>query len=198
MALNRVLYFNDLWNTLAYTRAATVWTPQTKGTPFRPRRASADNDPGASPFALRNLAGTDGRVAAYRQLLACCVQNVGGAWVEKEASTLTALDPLVRDCFPEALRRHTLMAVIWPSPHLLDRLSADERAGYAAMSRFTAAWLERMNFAAVEVGPQLTAQDYADFVHLAEPGGERMAELLAPRLRALARELGYTEPDSEP
>jgi hypothetical protein len=91
------------------------------------------------------------------------------------------------------VRPRTLLLVTSTSRHYLGALAAQERQQYEATSRLEATHLARLGFCAVEIGPTLDAADYADWLHLAEAGGNKMAELVAPRVRALAEQLGYTK-----
>jgi len=45
----------------------------------------------------------------------------------------------------------------------------------------------------LEAGETYTADDYADASHLAESGGAKLAAELAPKVRGLARRLGYAQ-----
>jgi hypothetical protein len=46
-------------------------------------------------------------------------------------------------------------------------------------------------YAALDYGEKFTPEDYADRTHLAPAGGEKLADTVAPAVRALAEKLGY-------
>jgi hypothetical protein len=94
-------------------------------------------------------------------------------------------------CFPEACRRRMLMLVCDPSPLFLDQLSAQERADYFDVAAWTVTTFEKMGVAAQEVGKDFTVECYQDHTHLTKQGDERLAFLVAPRVRELAAQLGY-------
>jgi hypothetical protein len=98
----------------------------------------------------------------------------------------------LRDHFPEPYRRRTLLLAIPESPHYVDRLSAQERAQYRLFFPTVVGRLEEKGFAALDV-EGLTSRDYVDRCHLSEEGGEKLARAVAPKVRELARRLGYTE-----
>jgi hypothetical protein len=200
MRLDTALHFNDLWTSLAYTRLATVWTPQTADRFFRPRRRYPDAEPGAPPPGQRSH-GDEGKVLAIlrKEIAEKCRSDGRGGWVENEASDAwDALDRGARDCFPPPARPRSLLLVTSFSPRYLGQLTPAERDGYAALSRLTAARLGRLGFATLEVGPGFSAEDYADPVHLAESGGARLARLVGARVREMAERLGYLERGAEP
>jgi hypothetical protein len=194
MGLDRGCYFNDLWTTLAYTHLVTVWTPLTRECFSRPRRRYADPEAGPGPPATRFATDFDRSMAQLRgQFAGRCVKDAAGKWVEDpRPGTWARFDRVAREHFPPSVRRRTLLLVVWNSAYHVNRLSADERSCYAAVSRLAVGRLKKLGFAALEVGKNYSPADYADYQHLTEAGGARMAAAVAPRVRALARRLGYT------
>jgi hypothetical protein len=94
---------------------------------------------------------------------------------------------------PSSDRKRTLVLCIPESPYYVHRLGSVEQAQYAEVISMAAAAFERGGFPALEVGKGYTVEDYFDRVHLSEQGGRRLAGEVAPRLRRLARELGYVK-----
>ena len=194
MRLDSALHFTDLWNSLAYSRFVTVWTPLTRSSFARPRRHYPDPDPGAPAPAKGYAPGDNGRwMEMLRAEIAHrCVRDGRNHWVEDDRSgTWAEFDRAARASFPAAARARTLLLVMWYSPHYLDQLSAPERACHDAVSRLSAAHLEGLGFRALEIGPGLSASDYGDCQHLVESGGAKLAAAVAPQVRGLARRLGY-------
>ncbi len=197
MRLDSVLYFNDLWNHLAYTRFATIWTPMTLGSFSRPRRRYADPDSGSPTPGKRYSDDTDDyRADVARQLRGvgeACTLDSDQRWVENDsAQAWTNFDTAARTTVPPVLRQRMLLLVVWFSPHYLDLLSREERERFSAVSRLTVRHLQRFGYSAQEVGPGLEADDFGDLQHLVESGGAKLADTVAPRIRALAEQLGYT------
>jgi hypothetical protein len=184
MRLDSTLYFTDLWNTLAYTRFATLWSLYSRGSVLRARRHYPDGDRGSDPFPLRyNYDLTDG--LAQVRGLAGSERNPPAWWSNQEKYALAS--------FPGPVRRRCLLVIAWHSAFFLQKLSAAERAAYGRVSRRTVEHLEKIGFATVEVGRGYLPSDYADLQHLDENGGEKMAAAVAVKVRQLARRLGYVK-----
>src|SRR5262249_22312615 len=128
-----------------------------------------------------------------RTAMSCfCVKDAEQGWKEKTDSRgWPFFDRGISTTFPAPVRKRTLLLAMWPSPYHLKLLTADERACYAVLSRLTRAHMQKAGFRALEIGRNYPPTDYADWVHLSESGGARMAEEVAPVVRDLARRLGY-------
>src|SRR5439155_22335810 len=97
--------------------------------------------------------------------------------------------------FPAPTRPRTLLVVYWLSPHYVHLLTPDEQACSAVVSRATVRHMQKLGFSAVEFGADCDEADYGDAVHLAPSGGAKLADTVAPQIRALAQRPGYlTEP----
>jgi hypothetical protein len=183
MRLNRALYFNDFWSTLAYTTFCTVWTPATRASFTRARRHYADSEAGSLPLEARYRYDRPVRTRQIRGILATA-DSPEASWAQ--------FDRAAREAFPEPVRRRTLLLVLWYSPYYLRELPAPQQACFARISRQTVEHLERLGFPALEAGQGYLVSDYGDGVHLTEVGGAKLAAAVAPRVRELARRLGYT------
>jgi hypothetical protein len=81
------------------------------------------------------------------------------------------------------------------SPYYVNKLTPDEieRDGLA----YTLAvkeW-EKAGYASMEYGKDFHAtQDYGDRTHLTWKGGEKLAVLVAAKVRDMSKELGYLDP----
>jgi hypothetical protein len=112
------------------------------------------------------------------------------------SATLASLPPTlvewsVKVCFPEDCRPRTLIVVSDPSPFYLDQLAPDEKADYFDLAALTVEVLERGGVRALEVGRDYPVAHYFDTIHLSAAGGRQMADSVAPRVREMARQLGY-------
>src|SRR5262249_24112083 len=94
-------------------------------------------------------------------------------------------------CFPGPVRRHTLLLVPHESPGYVRRLTPAEQTAYAALFPANVHFLQSLGFAALEVGRDYPSSAYVDRCHLSEEGGRRLAAEVAPKVRELARHLGY-------
>jgi hypothetical protein len=195
MWLDSVVSFHELWNSVAYRHRFTVWTGPTRDNFTMARRRYRDPERGSLPLETRYQA-EDG-VTLMQNIRATfaglCVKGPQGQWVEQSNHPGWAkFDRAADTSFPPAVRPRTLMLLTWFSPHYLDQLSAEERSCYATVSQVTREHLEKLGLAAQEVGPGLLASDYADHTHFAEPGGAKLAVIVASRVREMAQRLGYT------
>jgi len=92
---------------------------------------------------------------------------------------------------PERVRRLTLWVVLPESPFYVDQLSPERRARYRTFQPVMAQEMEQRGFSTLVCGMDFTADDYIDRVHLSPQGGVKLTQSVAPRIRALAKKLGY-------
>lgn len=193
MHLDSICYFTDLWNTIGYTTFFTAWTQLAPRTPTWPRRKYDDPDPGALPLPSRYPAEyrqreTDG----LRGCLVQCVKDGRGRWVEA-AGTWEQCEQALHTCFAAPLRPRTVMVVLRFSSYYNDALTAEQQQCLSAVCQLTVRKCEAAGMTGLEAGCFYQPEDYADFQHLAESGGAKLAADVAPKVRALARKLGYTQ-----
>jgi hypothetical protein len=192
--LGSLLFFNDFWNTAAYTHGGTVWNPVMQGDSFRPRRLLPDNETGPLPMEAR-LAAMDYYLPpvkfAERVFNEVFRQLPDGRW-EADPGWLSLYRERMENGLPnEALRQRTLVLVHRGNPYCLDRLSAQEQAAWDARVTATQQVTGDLGMRSIVIGTEFTAEDYADHFHLTGSGGAKMAALAAPVIRELAKELGY-------
>jgi hypothetical protein len=185
------VYCQDLWTTFSYRCAATVWCPPVAESFTRPRRRYADPD-ASVPLIQRHpawevqavLPGLPARLAKARAPVA------DGPGPDYSGT------PMVRGwklCFPAATRARTLVLFNHFSPYYTTRLPPDVQAKHAADFGESVRALEQAGFAALELGRGYTELDYNDSLHLSSEGAARMAADVAPKVRQMARDLGYAE-----
>jgi hypothetical protein len=92
---------------------------------------------------------------------------------------------------PATVRERTLVIVVRPSPYYVERLTAEERLRFGETLRGTASALEDAGYQAIVQGDEFTANDFVDSRHLTPSGGAKLADLVAPRVAAMAAQLGY-------
>jgi hypothetical protein len=194
LRLDAYLSYRDLWTALAYSRFSTVWHPLLEGT-FTQARASYVP---ADTKAYRSEHRPDDPVAlgAVRDLVRNRADFVlpgnepAAKRVNPEYAKTISRD--LRRCFPEEVRRRTLLVIAHYNPYRVQQLTADEQGRYYELFPATVAIAEVAGLHAVEIGRSYTAADYFDWLHFTRDGGQKLAEDLAPEIHKLARDLGYT------
>ena len=187
MRLDASLRFQDCWTTVAHEHFCTVWTPATSGHFTRPRKKYTEGDCAEPPLGQRYPAGANER-AMY------IVRNLirsGSVLLEEETPDGCLLVHLIRNSFPEPTRRRTLLLLPHDSPHYVGQLASAERAAYNRVFPAFVSVLEAEGVSALEVGANYTELDYLDCSHFSDRGGRCLATDVAPKLRAMAEQLGY-------
>jgi hypothetical protein len=194
--LNSLLWFNDLWTDVAYNHCGTVWNSGMIENWYVRRRKLRDTERTAPPPGQRyppEFLDKGMEIARGCLFYNGCRKDEKGHWVDDADSPVwTRLLDNARPAFAEADRRATLIVVHAESPHYVNRLSADDRELYYALSRTTTRRLEEGGFAAVEMGDKFPEEEFRDHCHLAESGGARLAEMVAGRIQRMAVDLGMT------
>jgi hypothetical protein len=179
--------FQDLWTWVTYQHVSTVWTPASPHYFLRARKVFPDPLTAPQPSLEQR----------YPVAVEGIAMKIVGAWgagglgMVQGGDRNCALARYVHDCFPEAVRPRTLILVIRDSPHYVSRLHSAEQARYAATFPATVRVLEANGLSALDVGGDYSDLDYVDRCHLSEQGGRRLAAEVAPKVRDLARRLGY-------
>jgi hypothetical protein len=189
--LDSWVYAQDLWTTFSYRCASTVWCPLVAESFTRPRRRYASSDPelppdGARPPAPALLANWAALLPGYRWAAV-----PAGAPDPDYSGT-----PLVRSfklCVPAPLRRRTLVVINHLNPRYLQRLAPDVQAKHAADYAESVRALEQAELAALELGRDYSHRDYTDEFHFSGEGAGKMAADIAPKVRHMARGLGYID-----
>jgi hypothetical protein len=192
--LDAFLSYRDLWTGAAYYSFSTVWHPLLEGTftQARVRYEPVDTKPNAAEPVPNDPAA----VEAVRDLLRHSPDFVlpgrdGGPGRVNPAYARS----ITRDlqlCFPDELRRRTLLVIAHFNPYRVQQLTEEEQRRYYDLFPATIAVAEASGLSAVEIGRGYTTADYFDWLHFTRSGGQKLAEDLAPKVRELARGLGYT------
>ena len=199
--LNTWLHFDEVWNTFGYTTLFTTWTflvRQPVGYFWTPRKelddpaATYQPDPVEQRYARLNVEQvmqTERRVPRD----ACSTDETGELFEDPTLPHLAAYEADARAAFPDEFRRRTVVSVTYHSPYFWPYLSEREQACADTAYAWAVAALERTGFRALTTGKDFGIEDYDDLVHLTASGGARLARVLAPEIRAKARQLGYLE-----
>lgn len=194
--LDRLLSFQDFWNRAAMERFNTVPSPYAPAPPgmFSPRKLFVDQEYDGTPLTedQRYLPAVRSReMEILRATSGLLYEAVpGGGW-QMRGDGRARLDETYRSAFPAALHGRTMILVGRDSPFYRDRLTDDERARDEQAVADTVRMLRANGYAAVDYGRGFRYEDYADRTHLAPSGGQKLADTVAPEVRALAEKLGY-------
>lgn len=195
--LDGSLYFNDLWNTLAYTTAFTVWNPFARNSGrafYAPRKDFRDNDPGSLPLEERFLKNNEFGETAVRKNYSTigCIQQQDGAWIADTTSPIWAtMKQSVNTCFSEQLRQQTLLVVDHFNPHYVGQLSREEQECILVLHETSVRILRASGFTTNDFTEDFTVENYADYVHLSNSGGAKLSERVAVAVRDKSKQLGY-------
>lgn len=194
MRLDSVCYFTDLWNTIGYRRFFTVWTGTTADRPVWPRRKYHDPDSGPRPLSMRYPEDREELLARVRPPR-LCLKDERGCWVKNPPVSQT-YERALRTCFAASMRPRTVMVVLRQSSYLSQQLSREDQEFLGEVCRLTVRMCEEAGMTALEAGADYAFDDYADILHLTGSGGAKLAADVAPKVKELARRLGYMERES--
>ena len=194
-----MLRFRDLWNWWSATRGFTFPTPRTpeRARAFRARNDFPDTEPDfeAMPFAERfapRFAATE--LTITRNTTAPFYEPDGAGGWRPVPYMHAEFDRYASTAFPGPLKARTLIVVSPNSPHYTEQLTPAERARDELATRETLARWIAHGYAATDYGPGFEPEDFGDRTHLSTRGGRKLADRLAPEIRALAGRLGYPAP----
>jgi hypothetical protein len=205
--LDARLFYQDLWTTCVLKKAGTVWAPFLQSSFTRPRLALADLDDvqWADWLRLKEAGFREEDMALVRTSVATFGSFVVGgplppAAVRQGLSLRPGDSPVVQLlwlCFPPATRARSLVLVLSDNPRYVGRLAPEERADYRWSLAGMTEVIEKAGFAAKWVGDDFSEADFIDRCHLSEAGGRALARVVAPKVRELARQLGYLKEDGK-
>jgi hypothetical protein len=171
--LNSFLNFNDLWNYVAYTSAATVISPLSSDTFWQPRRTYIDPEPDPPPASrYTNMAAN---VDLYIQLSAL-----------KASSWWPAVQSHFEAALPDPIRRATIVSLCLNSPGISELAPKEAQQNWLVLRDLTAERIAAAGAHPIYACDGFTREDYIDRVHLAISGGRRFAERIAASVRALS------------
>ena len=196
VTLDRVLRFRDFWNRLAFEKINTVPSPYAPAPPglFAPRKYFSDEERDGTSLTLDERYLPSARVREMEILRATSGlyynRAADGSWHLRDFER-ARIGEYYRDGFPQALHARTMLLIGRDSAFFRAQLTESERARDEQAISDSVAMLRGFGYEAVDYGKNFTAEDYADRTHLAPPGGEKLADTVAPAVQALAEKLGY-------
>lgn len=183
-ALDRYLYFDELWNYVAYEHSQTVWNKWLALDSARPLRLATDTSADPEWYVAHRYPGGAENQAMVEHLHVYLTSPTDRRWQTARTT--------IEDEMPSALRARALIGIDLLSPHYLVQFSAEERDRYFSGVDTMAALLKDAGFHRVfQLGENFDEDDYSDAGHLSVLGGQKLAERLAPEIVQLAVELGY-------
>jgi hypothetical protein len=201
MWLDSLFYSNDLWGAIAYRWVFTTWNwlaaRQPPAKPFQwlqPRILFSDahNFEGElTTLEQRYPPATEtAEMKIVRRTCRDGFKRSGDTW-EPNAKFWKIFNHSAKRLYPDQLKKKVLNIVVYESPHYVQQLLEAEQKCYVMGIETTVHRLRNLGLKAIEAGSNFTIYDFNDRVHLAPSGGEKLAEVVAPQLKALAQELGY-------
>lgn len=197
--LNAWLHFNEFWNAWSVERFSTV--PSTLLPTFasmtQPRGQARDTegDYEMTPFNERfkpEFFAKDFEITQnYSERF--YTRSPEGTWLARRASD-EEFKGFADTAFPTPLRARTLVLISRNSPYYTNRLTAAERERDELAIRDSLSLWEASGYAALDTGRGFVPEDYGDRTHLTASGGLKLAQVTAPKVRALAAQLGYLKP----
>jgi len=197
--LDAWLHFRDYWNEWSYKRFFTFPTTMSPTYPLAyASRGSFDDeetDYNSFPFDVRfNPKTVEADLAITKATSEpFYVKDEKGNW-QPIASAHQGFLKTLQGAFPAPLKKRTLILVGRNSSFYTEKLdqairARDDLAYQATVDGWTAAGYESM-----EYGKTFLPSDYGDRSHLTSEGGEKLATVVAPKVKAIAEKLGYLVP----
>jgi len=200
-----LFYFQDFWNCFTFTRMNLVWGAYFPGVtgfqdPIRfldPRTVYPDPEPDSATWPMSARfpeAGVPGEldiirgvsIYAFNKDAAGKWQLYQPVWDEFEKQSAAA--------FPPELRKRTLILMGYACPFYLARLKPDELERNGLSFEYAAKEWEKGGFEALIYGKDFVAEDFCDRAHMTWRGGQKLAKVVAVKVREMSQKLGYTNP----
>jgi hypothetical protein len=194
--LDRALRFKDYWNRTAFEHLNTVPSLYAPAPPalFSPRKLFVDQERDGAGFSLDERYLPSAREIEMTILRGASAPfydlNEQKNWQLKTAAR-TQLESRYGEAFPARFKARTLLLIGRDSVFYRRQLSAEEHARDEQAIADTIQLLRKGGYASLDYGTDFTETDYADRIHLAPSGGEKLAARVAPEVSRLAADLGY-------
>ena len=193
-----VLHFRDFWNWWSMTKFFTFATPLQPDPKlaYKPRAQFRDeeNDFEATPFEQRFTPATiaTDTINAQNYSAEGYSKNANGNWQLAEP-TLAQFLNFASSAFPDQLKPRTLILISRNSPFYSRNLATDLQARDELSIAATLAGYKKLGYSALDYGQDFTIEDFGDRTHLTSAGGAKLAMLVAPKIQAMAAQLGYSK-----
>jgi hypothetical protein len=200
-----LFYFQDLWNYVTFTKINTVWGLYFPGVvgmqdPIRfldPRKVYHDPEPDflKMPMSSRYLDSTiDVELLNVRGVsMYAFNKDAAGQW-QLYAPLWDSFMQDIAGAFPQELKKRTLIVMGYNSPFYLSRLPLDEHERNDLSFKYAVKEWEKGGYSALAYGKDFTIDDAGDRTHLTWHGGQKLATVVAVKVREMSQELGYLKP----
>lgn len=197
--LDRWLYFQDFWNDITVSRFNTVWGAYMPGATrfLQPRNDFPDPEPDfiEMPLEARYLPTTiDIELANVRGCSQYAFEEKktpDGKWKIYDPVWVQFLDQS-KGSFPTALKKRTLILMSHSSTYYVNKLTPDEIERDGLSYELAVKKWEEAGYSSLEYGKDFhPTQEYGDRTHLTWKGGEKLAVVVAVKVRSMSKELGY-------
>lgn len=197
--LDAWLHFRDFWNEWSYKRFFTFPTTMMPTYPqaYWPRSFFEDEeiDYDSISFEARFTTKTVEADLAITKATSApfYTKDEVGNWQPILGAHQGFLNSL-QEAFPTPLRKRTLMLIGRSSPFYIEKLDESIHArDDLAYRACVAGWISA-GYESLEYGKDFVPFDYGDRSHLTSEGGEKLAAIVAPKVKAMAEKLGYLAP----
>lgn len=189
--LNSHLFFNDLWSFIGYRYFFTSWTSLAYYNWTGARSSFKDTD---YPWTPRSKETYDLNIKNDVLTL----KNRTFLLVESEEFKSDKEKSLsnVKIMMPEYLIKSTIIVLSSENPYLLSAMDDESRNKFDTVySSLKNSW-EREGYTTLRIGLEIPPEEWNDAVHLAAPGGAKLAAKLAPVIIDLNKKLYSISPRS--
>ncbi|MEI8088742.1 MAG: hypothetical protein WCG63_04020 [Opitutaceae bacterium] len=191
-----VLHFRDFWNWWSATKFFTFATPYQPDpnlayrarAKFKDEETDYDTLPFDQRFSPSVIANDTLITRAYSAN--GYSKNAQDQWQLADASREQFLR-YAANAFPDQLKPRTLILISRNSPYYTRQLEKDLQNRDETAIKDTIAGFEKFGYAALSYGQDFSPEDFGDRTHLTTAGGAKLAETTAPKIQALATQLGY-------
>lgn len=178
MDLDSVLYFRDLWTTFYYKYFSPMWFSNNF---LKPRYQYADT----TPFKFPPLGEEEGKWirTITNQHAEMVILHADGTY-DVDENRFWALQEVLKQSVIPSLRPRILIVQIDVCPLFLQKLAAPTLATRQKILDKSAQVYDKLGFNTMLIN-KLENKDYVDGRHLSPFGGDKIAELIAVRLKEL-------------
>lgn len=185
--IDRYTYSSELWQWVGHNLFFTLWCDGTNPKFITPRRAFADD---YKPFLNTDesfLETKKNEIISEQNSVA--FKNPKGVW-QPLARSWTAVDENYK-MIPEELLQHSIVFIPRHSPIVLNRLPSEQLEKYDAVLQISKNRWKWIGADSDVLGSGFEPSNYVDMGHFSASGGELIARVVAEKVRANAKRLGY-------
>lgn len=191
--LDSHLYFQNLWNWMAYRVGFTVWSEFSGTTPFRARRRFVEPSTDLAAIrenVLKDASRFDGEVAMFAKIIEKSI-DVNKTPLQMNPEKVQEARLSYEHAFSPRYRNQILCVLINENPRQLSKLSHKHLIAHDVVMKQTYKMLGELGYHAIAIGQHFLADDYFDGGHLYVSGGKKVAAEVAREVKKIALANGY-------